>query len=171
MLHQVNPISSNLDDVDGEATSEIPSETEYRCQEVPQAWKVGHPSDTMYYPKQTEAQLFSAEPLLIYGVPAELLSQQPSPHYMFPCEQKPSGHKMTKENMSSGIRTSHLGIRYNQQPFKNVFSVAEPLHHQTESVHRSQNSRLPTWTALLQGCHKCKSQTCRQHMKNIKHGA
>jgi hypothetical protein len=37
MLHQVNPISSNLDDVDGEATSEIPSETEYRCQEVPQA--------------------------------------------------------------------------------------------------------------------------------------
>jgi len=81
----------------------------------------------MYHPKQTEAQLFSAEPLLIYEAPAELLSQQPSPHYMFPCEQKPSGRKITKENMSSGIRTSHLGIRYDQQPFKDVFSVAEPL--------------------------------------------
>jgi hypothetical protein len=48
----------------------------------------------MYCPKQNEVEF--VEPLLIYEALVELLFQQPSLHYMFPYEQKPLGHKITK---------------------------------------------------------------------------
>jgi len=46
--------------------------------------------------KQIKMELLFVELILIYETPIKLLFQQLFPHYMFPCEQKPLGHKITK---------------------------------------------------------------------------